>query len=306
LLDRYSLLVIFILDFKRAAGALIGLAIGDALGAPLEGLPPRRRLVTEMEEGGVHGVRRGEVTDDTLQAVAIARSLARCGGFDPADVANGLFQGFRTAPQFYGPTSSAVFALIGRGVGADEAAEIVHRQKGGSRSNGSVMRGAPVGIFFPPARVGNISRRCSRLTHFDPVAGESSAFFNRMVSELCRGATLRAAHSRALAATEEPEVVSMLGSPGLSPPIPSLDALLATHCAVSVLLSSASFEEAVVRGVNLGGDADTVGALCGALAGARWGLEAIPKRWYVSLRRADEILTVAEELYRTSRAAGMK
>lgn len=297
--------MIFILDFNRSAGALIGLAIGDALGAPLEGLPPRPRLVTEMEDGGIHGVIRGHFTDDTLQAMAVARSLVACSGFNPADVTERLFRSFLADPHFFGPTSSAVFTLIGRGCEPAEAARIVHIRHGGSRSNGSVMRGAPIGIFFPPGRVREVSRTCSRLTHYDPVAAECSAFFNRMISELCRGAPLPDAHLRALSATEEPEVLSMLGSPRRFFLTPSLDALLATHCAVSVVLSSSSFEEAVVRGVNLGGDADTIGALCGALAGAAWGQAAIPGRWRTALYREGDLFTLAKDLCTASRAAGM-
>jgi ADP-ribosyl-[dinitrogen reductase] hydrolase len=78
---------------------------------------------------------------------------------------------------------------------------------------------------------------------------------------------------------------------------PSLDALLATHAALSVFLTAHSIEEALVIAVNHGGDADTVGALTGALSGAHWGYEAIPVRWLESLQAAPEIQQVAHRLW---------
>jgi len=166
----------------RADGALLGLALGDALGAPLEGLPPPPRKVTEMRGGGYHDVFPGQYTDDTLQTCAVAESLIICRGFSSQDVAIRFISGYRSHPEFYGPTSGAVLDLIEQGWLPEEAAAIVHARKGGSRTNGSVMRGVPIGIFYRPESVKRISMACSRVTHYDPTAGECSAFVNRMVS----------------------------------------------------------------------------------------------------------------------------
>ncbi|NQS78294.1 MAG: ADP-ribosylglycohydrolase family protein, partial [Methanoculleus bourgensis] len=131
----------------RAVGAFIGLAIGDAMGAPLEGLPPRSIAVTEMLGGGIHNTLPGQYTDDTLQASALAGTLIQCRGFDPEDFAGRLVRVYRAHPEFFGPTSRAVLDLIESGLGPEAAAARVHEARGGSRSNGSVMRGIPVGIF---------------------------------------------------------------------------------------------------------------------------------------------------------------
>jgi ADP-ribosyl-[dinitrogen reductase] hydrolase len=58
-----------------------------------------------------------------------------------------------------------------------------------------------------------------------------------------------------------------------------------------------SAEIAILSAVNLGGDADTIGACCGALAGAYWGLEALPERWRSGLERYDELVRLAEQLW---------
>ncbi|NYT05196.1 MAG: ADP-ribosylglycohydrolase family protein [Methanomicrobiales archaeon] len=280
----------------RVAGSLIGLSVGDALGAPLEGFPPPDHLYTRMRGGGLHGLPAGAVTDDTLQACAVAESLICCRKFDPSDIMRRFLEGFDAHPEFYGPTSRAVFSAVRAGIPLKEAALWAHRQSGRSRSNGSVMRGAPIGIFYPPGMVAGISVACSRLTHFDPVAAECSVFVNRMISHLCRGADRRTAYRHALAKTRDPEVRGVMASLHSRPLEPTLDALDTIHCAVSLLLASRSFSSAVIGAVNLGGDADTAGAVTGALAGAAWGIDAVPRIWLDALQERDRLLALSRRL----------
>ena len=274
-------------------GVLLGLAVGDALGAPLEGQPPPARKVTEMRAGGMY-------TDDTLQALALARSLVVSRGFSPEDCMARLLEGYLRYPKFYGPTSSAAFSLVIRGMSPRVAAEQVHRTLGGSRSNGSVMRGPPLGVFFSSPLLEEASLACSRLTHFDPVAGACSAFVNRMVSDLARGSSREDAFRHACSTCRIPEVSEFLRRFRDHPPNPSLDALLATHCALAIFMGAESFADAVVRAVNLGGDADTVGAITGSLAGAYWGVTAIPPLWRVQLKDHDHIISLAGDLFRAA------
>ncbi|MCK9276569.1 MAG: ADP-ribosylglycohydrolase family protein [Methanoculleus sp.] len=289
------------MDEMRAVGTLIGLAIGDALGAPLEGLPPPSVRVTEMQGGGIHNTLPGQYTDDTLQASALAETLARCGGLDTDDFAWRLIRAYRAHPEFFGPTSRAVLDLIESGVGPRAAARMAHETLGGSRSNGSVMRGVPVGIFYSPREVREASLAVSGVTHFDPAAGEASAFVNRMVSGMCRGEEAGAAFESALAACHDPELRGLLEDYRAYPPEPSLDALLCTHCAVKVFMEASSFRDAVVTAVNLGGDADTVGAIVGGLAGACFGCRAIPASWLSALCDREDLLALARRLSLASR-----
>ena len=230
--------MIFILLESRAVGVLLGLAMGDALGAPLEGLPPPSVPARDLPAGATF-------TDDTLQALALARSLVVSRGFSPEDCMARLLDGFRRYPQFYGPTSSAVFGLVLDGIPPAEAAARVYRSLGESRSNGSVMRGPPLGIFTSSPVLEDLSIACSRLTHCDPVAGACSAFVNRMVAGLARGTTRDDAFLHACSTCRSDEVLSYLSGYRENRPDPSLDALLATHCALSVFMGSGSLAEAV-------------------------------------------------------------
>jgi ADP-ribosyl-[dinitrogen reductase] hydrolase len=292
--------VIFILTESRTLGGLVGLATGDALGAPVESFPRPPVPVRDMTGGGPHHRKLGGITDDTLQALAVARSLIKRRMFDPADMMSRLVEAYGQNPGSFGPTSTAVFEQVLRGVPAEQAAQRVH-EAAGSRSNGSVMRGPPLGLYFrDPVYVREASLACSRLTHLDPVAGECSAMVNVMVSRMGRGAPREDALRDAILVCENEEVRRVLSRYWVHPVNPALDALLITHAAVSLFFAARSFEEALILAVNQGGDADTVGALTGALGGTYWGIESIPVRWMDRLERVEEIQEVAERLWRVA------
>jgi ADP-ribosylglycohydrolase len=302
-IPRYILLVIFILEEARAIGLLLGLAVGDAMGAPLEGLPPPPFPVREMRGGGLHGLPAGSVTDDTLQAAAVARSLIACRGYAPGDLTARILEEYLRHPDLFGPTSSGVFTLLLQGVPAGSAPAIVHRLRGGSRSNGAVMRGLPLAIMFTPPALDVVSRGCSGTTHHDPVAGIASLAVNRMAADLSRGVDREQALERATAACPPGEVREVLSRYAAIEPTAALDVVAMTHCAVRVFMEAETFEETVVRAVNLGGDADTAGAISGALAGACWGVDAIPRCWLVALRDGPSLLSLARALWSASRPA---
>ncbi|KAF5061407.1 ADP-ribosyl-[dinitrogen reductase] glycohydrolase [anaerobic digester metagenome] len=254
-----------------------------------------------MEPGGRLARRAGTVTDDTLQAIAVAESLVATRGFSGPDMTERFRTGFQAHPEYYGPTSSTVFSLIETGMPVQRAVRLAHEQCGGSRTNGPVMRGAPIGIVFAGRMVEEVSMAASKLTHHDPVAGASSGFVNRMVSELCRGRTRREALGAALAGCREPEVIRILGEWRAHPVSASLDALFLSHAAVSIAMTARSFREAVERAVNMEGDTDTLGAVVGALAGAEHGVQAIPADWIAPLEKKRRLFELAQALARMGR-----
>lgn len=250
-----------------------------------------------MLPGGRHFRKAGQITDDTLQALAVAESLLSCGGFAPEDLVTRLLAGYELRPEWYGPTSSAFFSLIKKGILPHHAAWLVHHRNHGSRSNGSVMRGFPIGMYYSPEDAYHISFACSKLTHFDPVAAHCSAWLNVMTSDLCRGISRARAFRHARRLCRNAEVLAILGSYDRYPAVPSLDAVLCSHAALSCFMHAKTFENAVLSAINLGGDADTTGACTGALAGAYWGIEEVPARWTNKLERIEWILQIADDLW---------
>ena len=283
----------------RHVGSLVALAIGDAMGAPLEGSRKPEVWLAEFRPGGRHFRKKGEFTDDTLQACAVAESLVACGGFCENDLVMKLSDAYIVRPEWFGPTSTLFFDLVRSGTVPHRAALLVHKKNHGSRTNGSVMRGFPLGIFCPAPEVYTMSLACSRLTHFDPVGGHCSAFLNVMVSDMCRGSSRAAAFRHARSLCRDNEVRAVLGSYDQYDPNPSLDAVLCSHAALHSFMHAKSPEMAILSAVNLGGDADTVGACAGALAGACWGLDALPMRWKNGLEGYDRLVQLAERVWET-------
>ena len=157
--------------------------------------------------------------------------------------------------------------------------------------------GVPPRDLYPAPEVYAVSLACSRLTHFDPVAGHCSAFLNVIVSDMCRGISREKAFRHARSLCMNPEVRTVLGSYNHYTIVPGLDAVECSHAALSCFMNARTFEQAVLSAINLGGDADTVGACTGALAGALWGLDAIPSQWRCELEGYGELVELAGRVW---------
>ncbi|HET6581055.1 MAG TPA: ADP-ribosylglycohydrolase family protein, partial [Methanoregula sp.] len=150
---------------------------------------------------------------------------------------------------------------------------------------------------YPSSKVYEVSLACSQISHFDPVAAHCSAWLNVMASDMCRGVPRSAAYRHARMLCTHDEVHAVLGNYENYPVDPSLDAVLCSHAALVSFMRARTLEGAILSAINLGGDADTVGACCGALAGAYWGLGAVPMRWRMELEGCKYIQHLAGLLW---------
>lgn len=289
--------MIFISQHSRAIGALAGLALGDAFGAPFEGGPPPEHAIREPGHFGIHPLNYGNFTDDTMQTLAIAKSMLKCGYFDQIEAISALIQEYERDSRFYGPTSREVFRRIQNGCAPLKAARTLFEEQGRGRTNGSVMRGVPIGIVYPPKEVRGYSLAASEITHYHPVACESSMTFNMLISCLIRGDTLTRAVERAFTTCERSDVRERICSPEHFPLNPSMDALDTLHAALSVACHATSFPDAVTGAVMLGGDTDTIAALAGALKGAEYGIEALPREWLQRTEGIADVIDCATSLW---------
>ncbi|WP_329176452.1 ADP-ribosylglycohydrolase family protein [Streptomyces sp. NBC_01477] len=275
---------------ERAVGAVVGSAVGDDLGAPFEfGLAgvfssrfPGVGTGGEMCGGG--GWDPGEATDDTQMAVHVAESLLERDGLDLPDVFRRFQRWAAAEPKDIGLQTEDVLT---NGLPWDQAAEAHFRTNRRAAGNGALMRAATSGVYF--AGYGRMvtmdaGRRLSALTHGDPAAWEGTAIFHELLRVALDGgdpvaaipevlseaapvhrgryATVLAAHWTPEQATEfNGAVWPCLGS------------------AVWAVRTTDSYEDAVRAAVDLGGDTDTVAAVTGALAGAVYGIAAVPTAW---------------------------
>ncbi len=292
----------------RFRGALLGLAVGDALGAPAEFLTPgqvrdRWGVLDEMVGGGCHDVRPGEVTDATEMMLALAESLVAVGEFDPEDVVSRYRAWFAGGPCDVSLTTRTVMLALAAGTPWDLASRRAYEVLGfPTAGNGSVMRCTPVALrFFHDADTRRrVSLRESTLTHYDHVAGWSCVALNELVVAAMTGRLAESLPTVAAALDAEDARVASVLRDALDAEPDEIHAasfvLDSLRAAVWAVLHTTTFEGALVEIVNRGGDCDTVGAVAGALAGARYGAEAIPGRWLEPLLVRERVIAVAEGL----------
>jgi len=277
----------------RAAGVLLGLACGDALGRPVEfestnSIASEYGRVTEMLGDGTHGKPPGTVTDDTELAVCIARSLIATEAFDPADVASRFVEWYESGPFDAGMMTVDALRRLERGAEWDSAGRDVweSRPEGQNAGNGSVMRCAPYAIAFAdsPEMVIEVSRTSSAITHADQRCTYGCAVLSRTLAALLTGEDepLKEALD-AVAADAPDELVDALESVlDRVEPEELQSSGYVVHTLQSALyhgLTASTAREAIVDAVNMGRDTDTVGAVTGAVAGARFGADALPDSW---------------------------
>jgi ADP-ribosyl-[dinitrogen reductase] hydrolase len=287
----------------RSLGALLGLAIGDALGAPVEGRErdsyPR---FADFAAGGTNGLAAGEWTDDTAMAICLAESLLALGGLNERDLLERCLRWYRLGENSCGGKAIGISVRTRRTledferVGSLDVAVAVPNE-----GNGCIMRLAPVAIRYR-ASIEQARRSAARQAAVTHSAGAAIAAATLLADLLLLGLktgdpkiVLRAAQScrdPALALLRTDHKIRNRSAISSAPRAPdTLDAAL--WC----LARAESFEQAVVEAVNLGGDTDTIGAVAGQLAGAVYGASAIPRRWREGLHSADRIAALVHRLH---------
>lgn len=307
---------------SRFIGALLGTFVGDALGLPYEGRywewiakrvgEPREMMRTR------YGV--GVYTDDTQMMIGVAESLIACGGFDGGDMARRFVENFDPT-RGYGPGAFQVIDKLADGQPWDQAG--VGLFGDGSYGNGSAMRIAPIGVFYyeDEEKLREAARLSSIISHTHPLGKQgamlqayavSLALRHGLAGDLDAGQMARKLreflpedadvfHDKLVSVerllAEEPsrdEVIRLLGNG-----ITSFESV--PTAVYSFLSHPGSFEDAVVYAVSLGGDADTIGAMAGAIAGAHHGYQRIPSRWLEKLENGtkgrDYVVRLAKDLY---------
>lgn len=293
---------------SRWEGCLLGLAVGDALGAPLE-FHRRERItpIKGMIEGGKFRMRLGEWTDDTAMALCLADSLLASGGFDPFDQ---MARYWRWANDGENSTRPRAF-----GIGKTVAVALGRYQQTGeywcgsdalsASGNGSIMRLAPVAMRYAGDDLLVMhAESSSRTTHASPLCLSACRLMARLLDRALLGETSKAVwlDTSTFCCEDYHEFLRPLldaeyrdkpaeGIRGSGYVIESLEAAL--WC----IWHSNSFEEAVLMAANLGDDADTTAAVTGQLAGAFYGVEAIPGTWLSVLHQQERIREKAKKIW---------
>ncbi|TLN21561.1 ADP-ribosyl-[dinitrogen reductase] hydrolase [bacterium] len=275
----------------KARGALLGLAVGDALGATVEFMSPdeirsRYGIHDKMTGGGWLYLRPGQVTDDTEMSIAIARAIVDRGTFDIAAVAESLANWLIGKPVDVGSTCSQGISryLIKRTLEAPKS--------DWHAGNGAAMRMGPVALasFCAPENLGRWSLEQARFTHNHPLSDDACLMIGQLVHAALAGQGKVGMYKIARSYPEfafEP----FNGKAG--------GYIVETMAAVlSSFFDTDTFEDCIVTTVNLGQDADTTGAIAGLIAGAHYDVNSIPRRWLGKLdpKIREELSLLAEKL----------
>jgi ADP-ribosylglycohydrolase len=289
----------------RAIGALLGLAIGDAVGTTLEfqkrdAEPP----LTDMVGGGPFNLAPGEWTDDTSMALCLADSLLAHPELDERDLISRFVRWRRDGENSHngfcfdiGLATRAALALFER-TGNPQAGSISPDSAG----NGSLMRLSPVAVRWhrSPTKAREAARRQSATTHAAPEVLDACDYFAGLLVSAIGGTGAdrlllpstfsgEAAIAAIAAGSWRSKSRGQIHSSGYV--VHTLEA------AVWAIANGGDFERAVLLAANLADDADTVAAVTGQLGGAVWGASSIPERWRRRVAWADRIVARAEALY---------
>ena len=281
----------------RYRGTLLGLAVGNSLGIPVESWPSAE--IRRRYPKGIREIDPLEVElpwdDDLAQAVIIAEAILEKDTLLHEDLAARLMAWFESNGRGMGSQTRAVINALRQGMLPSEAARLVWERDGGQPAgNGAVMRCAPVAMRWPrkSAKLLEETENSARVTHYDPRCAWSAFAVNLAVAEALNGRTasidfIAAALDAAGVGPHTLQAVREVS--GRSLERLRLDGtaigftLKAMQAGMWCLEHSADFEESLVTIIQAGGDTDTNGAVAGAILGALHGASSIPERWIAAL-----------------------
>ncbi len=303
---------------KRIADAVLGVAVGDALGVPVEFYEREARRadpVTGMRDGGFHNQKPGTWSDDTSMALALMDSLTRK-GFDPEDqmrcyvdwLWSGKYTAYGEVFDVGGTCSSAIDRFC-RGTPLDQCGARGENSCG----NGSLMRIMPLALWLYGTGRGKLDpataaliHASSAVTHGHPCCMMACGVYCAVAFRLCAGEEPRDAVENGVrdalafyggqtAFAGEMDKFRPLTTIGSWPEqmIRSGGYVLHTlQAALWCFLKTETYADCVLQAVNLGQDTDTTAAVAGGLAGLTYGQESIPARWLDVLARREDILAM--------------
>ena len=266
--------------YDRIRGALYGVAVGDALGAPLEfisaeGIQKNHGRVAEMIGGGWLHVAPGETTDDTAMTIAVANGIIQ----DPAspieEIGKLFIKWMKSGPKDVGATCAHAIDKVAKrkekayGDWMLAGYETNQEMRGRTGGNGALMRTIYPALYYANSATRHIMvEDIGKMTHWAPES-----------CDICREYS-DAVHAAIFGAHPIENVTRHYFNRNAEPTGYVVDTW--SHVLMAIF-NTDTFEDAVVDAVNRGGDADTIGAITGGLAGAYYGYESIPQRWIDTL-----------------------
>lgn len=291
----------------------MGLAVGDALGTALEFRPPGSFTpISDIVGGGHFDLLAGQWTDDTSMALCLAESLIETKRFDVNDQ---MERYLRWATDGHLSSTGSAFGIGG----TIQAALLEHIKTGQplagsthprSAGNGSIMRLAPVPLAFSQDWKLSIDKsgESSKTTHGTQVCIDACRYLGGLIAGAANGSSKEELLSPNYypdtnnLSLEISEVATGSFKDKDPPEIKGLGYVVKSlEAALWSFYSTTTFKEGALKAVNLGDDADTTGAVYGQLAGAYYGIDGIPLKWWETVAYHDVIKNYSDKLYELSK-----
>ena len=271
---------------ERALGAYLGLAVGDALGATVEfmtagEIKTKHGSHTRMTGGGWLNLRPGQVTDDTEMALVLGRVLVAHNGWHAVDACEGFAKWLKSHPVDVGNTCR-------RGIRRYITQHTVEGPANeGDAGNGAAMRSLPVTLacLGDPGAFDAWTLSQCHITHNNALSDDATLALGRMVLALLDGGGLDACRAESDRLIAKHRTFGCKTYKGLS----TAYIVDTVQTVLHFFFKTDDFRDCLIETVNQGGDADTTGALAGMLAGAAYGVRAIPTEW---LDRLDPLVAM--------------
>ena len=292
----------------KKLGTLVGLAVGDAMGAPYEFLAKGRYTPTkEYNTGGAHNVSIGEWTDDTSMALCLAQSLIERKCFDPIDQMSKYLkwyvEGYMCTRKRCFDIGNATRNAI---VDFDKSRCTIATTRTGdykTNGNGTIMRLAPIVMMYSgDLYLLEYAKKSSLTTHKGIEAYQCAILLTEIIDN-CYNFSDKIA---ILETTKDilsnnfiKDIVEEHQSSyneGFYPTIPTGYCIDTLQCAIQGFLYYDNFIDGLMYCISLGDDTDTVGAVYGQIAGAYYGLSGIPDYYKENLMQYDKILDIGNKL----------
>ncbi|ACC79555.1 MULTISPECIES: ADP-ribosylglycohydrolase family protein [Nostoc] len=304
----------------KTLSGLMGLCVGDALGVPVEFTSRAERVkspVTTMQGYGTWNQPPGTWSDDSSLSFCLAECL--CRGYSLDAIANSFWRWYKEAywtPRGdvfdIGQTTHTAIMRLKQGVVPHQAGGKVENSNG----NGSLMRILPMAYCHRNLTLGELLARVhdvSAITHAHARSQMSCGIYISIAVALLEGADPQTAYLQALQdiqtiysvrefLLEKPHFGRIFSGEIAKLPVEEINSggyvIDTLESSLWCLLNSSSYSEAVLKAVNLGGDADTTAAVTGGLAGIYYGVENIPQKWMNQIARRQDIIYLAERFAR--------
>ena len=286
--------------YERILGGLFGVACGDALGGTLEFMSKdeierKYGYLKDIIGGGCWDLEPGEVTDDTMMTIAVAEGILDNPQNPIEDIGKHFIMWYDSKPKDIGNIIRIALNEYKRSKDWTRTAYYAHQATGGmSAGNGSLKRCLPVALYYNDIdRMLKITASQSMLTHYDQKATDACQLYNLIIYEYLNDKPKMSPIREYVEKYPEYRHAFNLTKEELKATGYVVDTLI---CALWCFINTSNFEDAVCEAANLGGDADTIAAITGGMAGVYYGYDAIPDRWKEKILVKDRLISIAERI----------